>query len=459
MSTNTARYRYKIRPNLIPLDWVDVKMLSLESNGDIYYRDIYPFKDVPRFIVDSSELEENLQKIYLTDTTLRDGQQGWRVFTLNEAIKIYELLVDIGGAGSIQSTEVFLYTEKDREITRTLLSYGYKYPKVIGWIRATFSDLQLVLDMGLDETVILTSISDYHIRYKFGLSRREVLEKYLNVVEKAVSSGIIVRCSLEDITRADIYGAVIPFIRRLIELSERYRVPIKIKLPDTLGLGLPFPEVPLPRGIPSIVRIIRRETGLPQEYIEFHGHNDLGMVVANHIAAWLYGAAASNCTLLGIGERAGNCPLEVMAIHYAGIRGRNGINLKALSRIPELFERMGMKTLEHYPIIGKNAFRTKAGIHADGLLKNPEVYLPFDPMEVVGLPYSVAIAPYSGRSAIVIWIKNHLGYDGISKDDPRVISIYNEIIELFHRTNRTEPLTDEEMMKIVRKYFPDVAKY
>jgi len=433
-------------------------MLSLDNNGGIYYGDIYPFRDVPRFIVDNSELGENLQKIYLTDTTLRDGQQGWRVFTLDEATKIYELLADIGGAGAIQSTEVFLYTEKDREITRTLLSYGYKYPKVIGWIRATLSDLQLVLDMGLDEAVVLTSISDYHIRYKFGLSRREVLEKYLSVIERAMSNGIIVRCSLEDITRADIYGVVVPFIKKLIELSEKYRVPIRIKVPDTLGLGLPFPEVPLPRGIPSIVRIIRRETGLPQEYIEFHGHNDFGMVVANHIAAWLYGAAASNCTLLGIGERAGNCPLEVMAIHYAGIRGRNGINLKALSRIPELFEKMGMNTLEHYPIIGKNAFRTKAGIHADGLLKNPEVYLPFNPIEVLGLPYSVAITPYSGRAAIVIWLRNCLGYNDISKDDSRVTSIYNEIIELFHRTNRIEPLTDKEMVEIVRKYFPDVTK-
>ncbi len=431
----------------------------MELNGDMkFFRDIYPFESVPRFNVTDQELRENLSKIFLTDTTLRDGQQGWRVFTVDECEKIYELLADIGGRGGIESTEVFLYTEKDREAVKRLLAYGYRYPKVIGWIRATNSDLQLVIDAKLDETVMLMSISDYHIKYKFNATREEAFRKYLEVAEKALSHGITIRASLEDITRADIFGAVIPFIKRLLELSEKYRTPVKIKLPDTLGLGLPFPEVPLPRGIPAIIQAIRKTTNIPQEYIEFHGHNDFGLVVANHLAAWMYGAAAGNCTLLGIGERAGNCPLEIMAVHYAGIKGVNNINLKALSKLPELFEKMGLKIIEHYPLVGRNAFRTKAGIHADGLLKNPEVYLPFDPMKVLGLPYSVAITPYSGRSAVVIWLRNYLGYNHISKDDPRVVAVYNEIVDLFNKTGRVEPLSDSEMLEIVKKHFPEVRK-
>ncbi|MCC6056834.1 MAG: 2-isopropylmalate synthase [Desulfurococcaceae archaeon] len=420
-----------------------------------FFREIYPFETVPRFTVSDLEIRDNLSKIFLTDTTLRDGQQGWRVFTVEECEKIYELLADIGGRGAITSAEVFLYTERDREIVKRLLSYGYEYPKVIGWIRATEADLKLVMDMGLDETVMLMSISDYHIKYKFNATREEAFRKYLEVAEKALSHGIVVRASLEDVTRADLFGAVIPFVKTLLTLSERYRVPVKLKLPDTLGLGLPFPEVPAPRGIPAIVQAIRKATGMPQEYIEFHGHNDFGLVVANHIAAWMYGAAGANCTLLGIGERAGNCPLEVMALHYASIVGTSNINLKAISKIPEVFEKMGLKIIDHYPVVGRNAFRTKAGIHADGLLKNPEVYLPFDPVKVLGLPYSVAITPYSGRSAIVIWLKNYLGINSISKDDPRVVAIYNEVVELFNKNNRVEPLTDSEMFAIVRKYFQE----
>jgi len=428
-----------------------------EANGMNFYQDIYPFDTVPRFIISSSELRENLSKIFLTDTTLRDGQQGWKVLTVEECEKIYELLVDIGGRGAIAATEVFLYTEKDREVARRLLSYGYEYPKIVAWIRATHSDLQLVKDAGIDEAIILMSISDYHIRYKFNATRKEIFTKYLNVAEKALSYGISVRASLEDVTRADVFGAVIPFISRLLELGEKYGVTVKIRLPDTLGLGLPFSETPLPRGIPALIQAIRRATGIPQEHIEFHGHNDFGLVVANHLAAWMYGAAAGNCTLLGIGERAGNCPLEIMALHYAGIVGTSKINLRAISRIPETFAKIGFQIPEHQPLVGRNAFRTKAGIHADGLLKNPEVYLPFNTHRVIGLPYTVAITPYSGRAAIVLWLKNYLGYDGVSKEDPRVEAIYNEILEIFNRTGRSEPLTDQEMFTLVSKYFKEIS--
>ncbi len=427
-----------------------------DSGGDAFFRDVYPFVDVPRVgRIGDRELAENLSKIYITDTTLRDGQQGWRMFTVRECERIYELLAEMGKA--VVSTEVFLYTSKDREIARRLLSYGYEHPKVVAWIRATHSDLQLVTDAGLDEAVILTSISDYHIRYKFNSTREEVTGKYLEVIEEALSRGIAVKASLEDITRADLHGLAIPFVRRLMKLGEKYGVQVKIKVCDTLGVGLPFHEVPLPRSVPRIAQALR-EAGVPQECMEFHGHNDLGLVVANHLSAWLYGIASANCTLLGIGERAGNCPLEVMAVHYAGLKGSADINLKALSKVSELFDEMGYKGTEHYPIVGKNAFRTKAGIHVDGIMKNPEVYLPFDPMKVLGRPYSVSITPYAGRSAIVLWIRNHLRYDGVSKDDERVVAIYNDIVEYFSRTDRVEPLTDEEMADFVRKYFPELFK-
>jgi isopropylmalate/homocitrate/citramalate synthase len=422
------------------------------------FKDIYPFNDVPRVRVKGSEILENLSKIHITDSTLREGQQGWRPFTVSECEKVYELLVDIGGRGGITSTELFIYTDKDREVARRLRSYGYKYPKPIAWIRSTLSDLQLVLDLKFDEAVILMSISDYHIRFKLGLSREDAFRKYLEVAEKAMAHGIVVKASLEDITRADMDNAVIPFLQKLLGLSERYGVPIKLKLPDTLGLGLPFPEVPLPRGIPAIIQRIRRVTGIPQENIEFHGHNDLGLALANHLAAWFYGAGGANCTLLGIGERTGNCPLEVIAIHYAGIAGNQKINLRALPRIREVFESMGYKTHPHHPILGRYAFVQKSGIHLDGLLKNPEVYLPFDPLTVLGIPYDIEITAYSGRAAVLLWLKTILGLDGTSKDDPRVIGIYNEIVKMFEATGRKEPLTDCEMLELVKKYFgPEVA--
>ncbi|MEM2645188.1 MAG: 2-isopropylmalate synthase [Desulfurococcaceae archaeon] len=422
------------------------------EDGEAFYEDVYPYRGVPRVLAADTKIAGNLEKIYLTDTTLRDGQQGSRPFTVKECELIYELLADIGKDGAIYSTELFLYTEKDKTAVKSLKEYGYRYPKVIGWIRATREDVQLLLDTGLDETVVLMSISDYHVKYKFNSTRSRVVSKYLEVAELLLSRGIAVRASLEDVTRANVRGVVIPFIKSLLRLSERYATPLIIKLPDTLGLGLPFPEIPLPRGIPALVETIISETGLRPEQLEFHGHNDFGLVVANHLAAWLHGAAGSNCTLLGIGERAGNCPLEVMAIHYAGIRGEGSINLKAISRMPELFGKLGFSVPEHYPLVGRNAFRTKAGIHVDGLLKNPRVYLPFDPLEVLGIPYSMEVTPYSGRSAVVAWIKKNLGID-VDKTDPRVEVVYREVISAFKGDVKARPLSDEELLEIVKRYF------
>lgn len=427
------------------------RVVEIEE-GEVFYEDTYPYDEVPRILVADARLASNLEKIYLTDTTLRDGQQGSRPFTVKECEMIYELLADIGESGAIYSTELFLYTEKDRATVKSLREYGYEYPKVIGWIRATREDVQLLLDSGLDETVVLMSISDYHVKYKFNSTRLRVVSKYLEVAELLLSRGVTIRASLEDVTRANVRGVVIPFIRELLQLSEKYRTPLVIKLPDTLGLGLPFPEIPLPRGVPALVKIIIEETGLKPEQLEFHGHNDLGLVVANHLAAWLYGAAGSNCTLLGIGERAGNCPLEVMAVHYAGIRGEGGINLRALSRISELLGKLGFHVSEYHPIVGRNAFRTKAGIHVDGLLKNPKVYLPFDPLKVLGVPYSMEITPYSGRSAIVAWIRKNLGID-VDKADPRVEVVYREVVNAFKGDGRAMPLSDEELLEIVKKHF------
>jgi len=422
------------------------------SSGEVFYEDIFPFEGPPR-------ISSGNRDIIITDTTLRDGQQGWREFTVEEGLRIYRVLAELGRA--IESTELFLYTSKDRKLASAIKSLELDSPRPIGWIRASLSDLRLVQEEGLEETVMLTSISDYHIRFKFGLTREQAFERYLNAVEEALKLGITVRCTLEDFTRADPSRNIVPFVNRLMRLGERYGSEIRIKLADTLGLGLPFPDVPPPRGIPAVIRLLMDEVGVPGRSIEFHGHNDLGLVVANHLAAWMYGARASNCTLMGIGERTGNCPLEVMLVHYVGIRGPDGTaNLKAIKDAAQLFRSFGLKIPEFQPLVGENAFKTKAGIHVDGLIKNPRVYLPFDPLSVLGIPYGIAVTPHSGRSAIALWVSSRLNGGKIDpehvltlKGDPRLREMYNELITLF---DEGKNLGDDDLMEIAVKYFPEL---
>lgn len=415
---------------------------------------LFPELGVPRF----SRRPPN-QELIITDTTLRDGQQGSRPFTVEEALSIYNLLVKLdNGSGVIRDIELFPYTTKDREVISKILDRD-EYPRPIGWVRSTINDLRLVKESGLDTTIVLTSVSDYHIYYKLGMERSSAEAKYLRAIEEGLKMGLNLKVAMEDITRCDVYGFLMPFLNKVLRLAERYRAEITFKLSDTLGLGLPFIEAPLPRSIPRLIKLLLDDLGLDSMNLEFHGHNDFHLVIANHLAAWVYGASLSNCTLLGIGERAGNCPLEAMALFHAQMREGSPLNLRVLSEVREFFKRMGFTIPEFYPILGENAFRTKAGIHIDGLLKNPAIYLPFDPEEILGIPYTVEITPYSGRAGLIYWIVNKLHFENWQqlKEDKRLEEAYKEVLEMF-KDGRTQPLSDHEVLRIIKKHLPELVE-
>lgn len=157
---------------------------------------------------------------------------------------------------------------------------------------------------------------------------------------------------------------------------------------DTLGYGVSYPGASLPRSVPGIVYGLRFYSGVPSELLEWHGHNDFYKVEDNAATAWLYGASSVNCSLLGIGERTGNCPLEAMAIEYCQLKGRtDGMDLKVITEIAEYFENeLDCVIPERTPFVGRNFNSTRAGIHADGLLKDEEIYNIFNTEKIlVGL--------------------------------------------------------------------------
>ena len=194
-------------------------------------------------------------------------------------------------------------------------------------------------DAGVRETGILMSCSDYHIFKKMGKTRREAMDLYLGIVKSALDYGISPRCHLEDTTKADFYGFVVPFATELMRLSQESGIPIKIRVCDTMGYGVSYPGASLPRSVQGIIYGLRQYADVPPEYMEWHGHNDFYKVVTNAATAWLYGCSGVNCAMLGIGERTGNCPLEAMAIEYASLRGTtDGMDLSAITDIATYFE-------------------------------------------------------------------------------------------------------------------------
>ena len=304
------------------------------------------------------------------------------------------------------------------------------------------------------ETGILVSCSDYHIFKKMHLTRAQAMDKYLGIVKAALEQGIVPRCHFEDITRADFYGFVLPFAEQLMHLSEESGLPIKVRACDTMGYGISYPGAALPRSVPGIIYGLNHYARIPSEQLEWHGHNDFYKVVSNAGTAWLYGCSSVNCSLLGIGERTGNCPLEAMAIEYQALRGTtDGMDLTAVSEIAEYMEReIGLEISPRQPFVGRHFNVTRAGIHADGMLKDEEIYNIFDTATILNRPASVAVDSHSGLAGIAHWLNSYFrlkGENAVGKQDPLVAAV-KEQVDALYAEGRNTVMGDEELEVMVR---------
>ena len=426
------------------------------------YKDVFPYSEIPRIKFNNIQLPMDIpDDIWITDTTFRDGQQSMSAMTVEQMVRIFDYLHELdNGSGIIRQTEFFLYSDKDRKAVKECMKKGYEFPQITSWIRANIEDFNLVKEMGIKETGILMSCSDYHIFHKLNMSRMEAMKNYLTIAEAALENGIIPRCHFEDITRSDFFGFVAPLAKNLMELSDKYNMPVKIRACDTLGVGSPYIGVEMPRSVPAIIHGLRYYCNVPSSYIEWHGHNDFNSVVINSTTSWLYGGASVNATLFGIGERTGNCPLESMLFEYAQIKGNTkSMNLKVISELADYFESaLGYLVPARTPFVGDEFNVTRAGIHADGMLKNKEIYNSFDTEKFLGRPPSVAVNSYSGLAGIAAWINNYLKLNGdkkIDKNDKKLMPIKKWMDEEYIN-GRTASISDIELKELVFSFIPDL---
>ena len=429
------------------------------------YREQFPYSEIPRTLFDGVEVPlAPAAEIWLTDTTFRDGQQARPPYTPEQIVQIFDLLHKLSGPqGVVRQSEFFIYSQRDRKAVEGCLARGYQFPEVTSWMRADRADLELVKSFGIKETGILTSVSDYHIFLKLKKSRRKAMEDYLGIVQATLEEGIIARCHFEDVTRADIYGFCLPFAEELLKLSQIYKLPVKVRLCDTMGYGLTFPQVTLPRSIPRLVHAFVHELGYPGEWMEWHGHNDFHKVHTNAVSSWLYGIGGLNASLLGYGERTGNPPLEGAIIEYIGLTGQtNGIDTLAITEIAEYYRSEIQSVIpSNYPFVGSEFNTTRAGIHADGLLKNPEIYNIFDTEAILNRPLKVMITDKSGVAGIAAWINENVpritgrSFAPISKRHPGIKLINNWIVVQYEQ-GRTTSISPEELEAQSRHYVPSL---
>lgn len=419
------------------------------------YRNLFPYDEVPKVAFNNRVVPHNMpDDIWITDTTFRDGQQSRAPYLPEQILTMYDYLHKLGGPnGIIRASEFFLYSKKDRDAVYKCMERGYKFPEITSWIRASKKDFELVKDIGMKETGILVSCSDYHIFYKMKMTRKECMEHYLSVVRECLETGVSPRCHLEDITRSDIYGFVIPFCLELMKLQDEYHIPVKIRACDTMGYGVNFSGAVIPRSVQGIIYGLVTHANVPSENLEWHGHNDFYKAVVNSTTAWLYGASGVNCSLFGIGERTGNTPLEAMVFEYAQLKGSlDGMDTTVITDLAEYYEKeIGYKVPSRTPFVGKNFNVTRAGIHADGLLKNEEIYNIFNTDKLLNRPVMVAVSNTSGLAGIAHWINAYFQLKEGRKVDKNceIVTEVKKWVDEEYESGRVTVITDDELIQCI----------
>ena len=412
-------------------------------------------------IVEFDPGEVRTRDIHITDTTFRDGQQARPPYKKDQMVKLYEMMSRLGGPnGVIRQSEFFLYTKNDRETIDACRVLNLQFPEITGWIRAVKGDFRLVKEMGLKETGMLTSSSDYHIFHKQNQTRKQAMDQYVEVVEAAFEAGVRPRCHLEDVTRADLPGFVFPFVQKLQRLSEQVpdNMKVKIRLCDTMGFGIAYPNAAEPRSIPKLIWRLRNECGITPDRLEWHGHNDFHKVHINAASSWIYGLNALNSTLFGFGERTGNPPLEGAVIEYVALKGDlNGMNLSVITELAEYYEKViGTQLASNYPFVGKDFNTTRAGIHAGGLRKFEQIYNIFDTTTLLNRPPRVSITDKSGTDGIALWVNEFLGLKGEERlSVMKVAKIQRWVMDQYEKEGRMSAVTDQELEEQVKINLPE----
>jgi homocitrate synthase NifV len=373
-----------------------------------------------------------LRNVRIVDTTCRDGEQMPGIsFTIEEKIDMCRRLEAIG----IEQVETFAtYNDSDRKCAKQLAS-SMKDISVMGWNRMVITDIEDSISSGIDAVSISTDTSDMALKQKLKMSREDQLVRLAECVDFAKSHGVYVCFNAGDASRTHL-DYLVEFAKAGKEAGgDRFRIC------DTVG-------VLTPRASENMVSTLMSEVEIN---LEFHAHNDFGLAIANALAAC---EAASrfekntlwvSTTINGLGERAGNVPLEVFLMNLYERHGVDKYELKdLLSLCRKVEDTSGQKIPLNYPVVGGNMFTHKSGIHVDGVLKNPDLYEAINP-ELIGGERRIALGKHSGKAAI----RHKLELLDIGASSAEMEWIRSEVNRISEANKKD--LTDEEFLEICRR--------
>lgn len=365
--------------------------------------------------------------VWLCDTTLRDGEQTPGVaFRFKEKARIATCLAEAGideieiGVPSVGADEM--------EIIKGLVDLRLPV-RLATWNRTSKEDLEASFRTGVGAVSICIPVSDQHIERKLRKSRTWAMDSMGEAVELAKKEGKYVCVGFEDASRADV-----DFMIKMAKVAEGLRAD-RIRLADTLGILDPL-------------ELARRFAPLPQKIalpLEFHAHNDLGMATANALTAIRIGFKAVSVTVGGLGERAGNAPLEEISVAIQHILRRpTAFDIQKVNDISLLVSSITQREIPRSkPVVGSDVFTHTSAVHLDGIRKDVENYQPFPP-ESVSRKHAMVFGKYSGMKELVRLLEE----EGISYTQEQLMELLIRV--RLHSSIKKMPLQAEHVLNLMR---------